>query len=102
MGGNDLQIYIGAKLIYEGIDPGLFNRIESDHCYGPDDGPFLFRGSPVVPARPGVPSRRDLETAGYQFPSRGRYPNHRGTGFKRGMGPRGGGPYGYGGTSLEW
>ncbi|KAI8572830.1 hypothetical protein RHMOL_Rhmol01G0230800 [Rhododendron molle] len=33
MGGNDLQIYVGAKLIYEGIDPGLFNRIESEHCY---------------------------------------------------------------------
>ncbi|KAI8530060.1 hypothetical protein RHMOL_Rhmol11G0025500 [Rhododendron molle] len=57
MGGNDRQIYVGAKLIYEGIDPGLFNRIESEHCYGPDDGPFLFRGNPVVPARPGVPSR---------------------------------------------
>lgn len=28
MGGNDLQIYVGAKLIYEGIDSGLFNRIE--------------------------------------------------------------------------
>ncbi|KAG5528731.1 hypothetical protein RHGRI_029405 [Rhododendron griersonianum] len=97
MGGNDLQIYVGAKLIYEGIDPGLFNRIESEHCYGPDDGPFLFRGNPVVPARPGVPSRQDLEAAGYQFPSRGRYPNHRGVGPRRGIGPRGGGPYGYGG-----
>ncbi|KAG5536479.1 hypothetical protein RHGRI_024044 [Rhododendron griersonianum] len=91
------EIYIGAKLIYEGIDPGLFNRIESEHCYGPDDGPFLFRGNPVVPARPGVPSRQDLEAAGYQFPSRWRYPNHRGVGPRRGMGPRGGGPYGYGG-----
>ncbi|KAF7153690.1 hypothetical protein RHSIM_Rhsim01G0057400 [Rhododendron simsii] len=72
MGGNDLQIYVGAKLIYEGIDPGLFNRIESEHCYGPDDGPFLFRGHPVVPARPGVPSSQELEAVGYQFPSRGR------------------------------
>ncbi|KAF7124306.1 hypothetical protein RHSIM_Rhsim12G0055600 [Rhododendron simsii] len=71
MGGNDLQIYVGAKLIYEGIDPGLFNRIESEHCYGPDDGPFIFRGHPVVPARPGVPSSQDLEAVGYQFPSRG-------------------------------
>ncbi|KAG5523743.1 hypothetical protein RHGRI_030657 [Rhododendron griersonianum] len=97
MAGNDLQIYVGAKLIYEGIDPGLFSRIESEHCYGPDDGPFLFRGNPVVPARPGVPSRQDLETAGYQFPSRGRYPNHRGVGHRGGMGPSGGGPYGYGG-----
>ncbi|KAG5541723.1 hypothetical protein RHGRI_021524 [Rhododendron griersonianum] len=97
MGGNDLQIYVGAKLIYEGIDPGLFNRIESAHCYGPDDGPFLFRGNPVVPARPGVPSHQDLEAVGYQFPSRGRYPNHRGVGPRRGMGPRGRGPYGYGG-----
>ncbi|KAG5560717.1 hypothetical protein RHGRI_003901 [Rhododendron griersonianum] len=96
MGGNDLQIYVGAKLIYEGIDPGIFNRIESEHCYGPD-GPFLFRGNPVVPARPGVPSHQDLEAAGYQFPSRGRYPNHRGVGPRRGMGPRGRGPYGYGG-----
>ncbi|KAG5533236.1 hypothetical protein RHGRI_027440 [Rhododendron griersonianum] len=83
MGGNDLQIYVGAKLIYEGIDPGLFNRIESAHCYGPDDGPFLFRGNPVVPARPGVPSHQDLEAVGYQFPSRGRYPNHRGVGPRR-------------------
>ncbi|KAF7149791.1 hypothetical protein RHSIM_Rhsim02G0196700 [Rhododendron simsii] len=66
MGGNDLQIYVGAKLIYEGIDPGLFNRIESEHCYGPDDGPFLFRGNPVVPARPGVPSCQDLEAVGAQ------------------------------------
>ncbi|KAG5554686.1 hypothetical protein RHGRI_012296 [Rhododendron griersonianum] len=97
MGGNDLQIYVGAKLIYKGIDPGLFNRIESEHCYGPDDGPFLFRGNPVVPARPGVPSHQDLEAVGYQFPSRGRYPNHRGVGPRRGMGPRGRGPYGYGG-----
>ncbi|KAG5533026.1 hypothetical protein RHGRI_027308 [Rhododendron griersonianum] len=97
MGGNDLQIYVGAKLIYEGIDPGLFNRIESEHCYGPDDGPFLFRGNPVMPARPGVPSHQDLEAEGYQFPSRGRYPNHRGVGPRRGMGPRGRGPYGYGG-----
>ncbi|KAF7144621.1 hypothetical protein RHSIM_Rhsim04G0124600 [Rhododendron simsii] len=97
MGGNDLQIYVGAKLIYEGIDPGLFHRIESEHCYGPDDGPFLFRGNPVVPARPGVPSCQDLEAAGYQFPSRGRYFSHRGTGFRRGIGPRGKGPYGYGG-----
>ncbi|KAG5542904.1 hypothetical protein RHGRI_015855 [Rhododendron griersonianum] len=97
MGGNDLQIYDGAKLIYEGIDPGLFNRIESEHCYGPDDGPFLFRGNPVVPARPGVPSHQDLEAVGYQFPNRGRYPNHRGVGPRRGMGPRGRGPYGYGG-----
>ncbi|KAG5533239.1 hypothetical protein RHGRI_027440 [Rhododendron griersonianum] len=91
------EIYVGAKLIYEGIDPGLFNRIESAHCYGPDDGPFLFRGNPVVPARPGVPSHQDLEAVGYQFPSRGRYPNHRGVGPRRGMGPRGRGPYGYGG-----
>ncbi|KAG5554687.1 hypothetical protein RHGRI_012296 [Rhododendron griersonianum] len=83
MGGNDLQIYVGAKLIYKGIDPGLFNRIESEHCYGPDDGPFLFRGNPVVPARPGVPSHQDLEAVGYQFPSRGRYPNHRGVGPRR-------------------
>ncbi|KAF7133551.1 hypothetical protein RHSIM_Rhsim09G0159700 [Rhododendron simsii] len=97
MGGNDLQIYVGAKLIYEGIDPGLFNRIESEHCYGPDDGPFLFRGHPVVPARPGVPSSQELEAAGYQFPSRGRYSNYRGAGSRRGMGPRGRGPYGYGG-----
>ncbi|KAF7152236.1 hypothetical protein RHSIM_Rhsim01G0036800 [Rhododendron simsii] len=97
MGGNDLQIYVGAKLIYEGIDPGLFNRIESEHCYGPDDGPFLFRGHPVVPARPGVPSSQELEAVGYQFPSRGRYSNYRGAGPRRGMGPRGRGPYGYGG-----
>ncbi|KAF7126508.1 hypothetical protein RHSIM_Rhsim11G0082000 [Rhododendron simsii] len=97
MGGNDLQIYVGAKLIYEGIDPGLFNRIESEHCYGPDDGPFLFRGHPVVPARPGVPSSQELEAVGYQFPSRGRYSNYRGAGSRRGMGPRGRGPYGYGG-----
>ncbi|KAF7115082.1 hypothetical protein RHSIM_RhsimUnG0066700 [Rhododendron simsii] len=81
MGGNDLQIYVGAKLIYEGIDPGLFNRIESEHCYGPDDGPFLFRGHPVVPARPGVPSSQELEAVGYQFPSRGRYSNYRGAGL---------------------
>ncbi|KAF7152449.1 hypothetical protein RHSIM_Rhsim01G0057100 [Rhododendron simsii] len=97
MGGNDLQIYVGAKLIYEGIDPGLFNRIESEHCYGPDDGPFLFRGHPVVPARPGVPSSQELEAVGYQFPSRGRYSNYRGAGPRRGIGPRGRGPYGYGG-----
>ncbi|KAG5552078.1 hypothetical protein RHGRI_010237 [Rhododendron griersonianum] len=97
MGGNDLQIYVGVKLIYKGIDPGLFHRIESEHCYGPNDGPFLFRGNPVVPARPGVPSCQDLEAAGYQFPSRGRYPNHRGAGFRRGIEPRGGGPYGRGG-----
>ncbi|KAF7113418.1 hypothetical protein RHSIM_RhsimUnG0128100 [Rhododendron simsii] len=97
MGGNDLQIYVGAKLIYEGIDPGLFHRIESEHCNGPDDGPFLFRGNPVVPARPGVPSCQDLEAAGYQFPSRGGYFSYRGAGFRRGIGPRGRGPYGYGG-----
>ncbi|XP_058179969.1 uncharacterized protein LOC131327899 [Rhododendron vialii] len=96
MGGNDLQIYVGAKLIYEGIDPGLFNRIESEHCYGPDDGPFLFRGHPVVPARPGVPSCQDLEAAGYQFPNQRRYPSQRGVGFRRDTGPRGRGPYGRG------
>ncbi|KAF7112463.1 hypothetical protein RHSIM_RhsimUnG0225400 [Rhododendron simsii] len=83
MGGNDLQIYVGAKLIYEGIDPRLFNRIESEHCYGPDDGPFLFRGHPVVPARPGVPFSQELEAVGYQFPSRGRYSNYRGAGSRR-------------------
>ncbi|KAF7154259.1 hypothetical protein RHSIM_Rhsim01G0036900 [Rhododendron simsii] len=97
MGGNNLQIYVGAKLIYEGIDPGLFNRIESEHCYGPNDGPFLFRGHLVVPARPRVPSCQDLEAVGYQFPSRGRYSNYRGAGSRRGMGQRGRGPYGYGG-----
>ncbi|KAF7140613.1 hypothetical protein RHSIM_Rhsim06G0123400 [Rhododendron simsii] len=87
MGGNYLQIYVGVKLIYEGIDPGLFHRIESEHCYGPDDGPFLFRGNPVVPARPRVPSCQDLEVAGYQFPSRGGYSSNRGAGFRRGIGP---------------
>ncbi|KAF7113899.1 hypothetical protein RHSIM_RhsimUnG0103900 [Rhododendron simsii] len=97
MGGNDLQIYVGAKLIYEGIDSGLFNRIELEHCYGPDDGLSLFRGNPVVPARPGVPSCQDLEAVGYQFPSRGGYSNYGGSGFRRGIGPRGRGPYGYGG-----
>lgn len=102
MSGNDLQIYVGAKLICEGIDPRLFNRIKSEHCYGPNDGPFLFRGHLVVPARLGVPSCQDLEAAGYQFPNRGRYPNHRGAGPRSDIGLRGGGPYGRGGTSLEW
>ena len=50
MGGNDLQIYVGPKRIYEGIDPGIFVPIESAHCYGPDDGPFLFKGMPVISA----------------------------------------------------
>ncbi|KAF7112375.1 hypothetical protein RHSIM_RhsimUnG0235400 [Rhododendron simsii] len=72
-----------------------FNTME--HYYGPDDGPFLFRGHLVVPARPGVPFSQDWEAVGYQFPSRGRYSSYRGAGSKRGMGPRGRGPYGYGG-----
>ncbi|KAF7130827.1 hypothetical protein RHSIM_Rhsim10G0127300 [Rhododendron simsii] len=97
MGGNDLQIYVGAKLIYEGIDPGLFNRIESDHCYRPNDGPFLFRGQPIKPARPGVPPSQNLEAVEYQFPNWGRYPMHKGVAPRRGVGPKGRGPYGHGG-----
>ncbi|KAI8555327.1 hypothetical protein RHMOL_Rhmol05G0166200 [Rhododendron molle] len=88
------QIYVGAKLIYEGIDPGIFVQMDSNYWYGPDDGPFLFRGSPIVPPRPGVPSYHDLEVAGYQFPSQGRYLNHKGSSFRSGIGPKGGGPYG--------
>lgn len=50
-----------------------------------------------MPARPGVPSFQDLEAIGYQFPSRGRYPNQKSVGSRRGIGPRGGSPYGCGG-----
>ncbi|KAF7133182.1 hypothetical protein RHSIM_Rhsim09G0074500 [Rhododendron simsii] len=35
-------------------------------------------GNLVVLAKPGVPSYHDLEAVGYQFPSQGRYLNHRG------------------------
>ncbi|KAI8529891.1 hypothetical protein RHMOL_Rhmol11G0009900 [Rhododendron molle] len=80
------QIYVGAKVIYEGIDLGIFVQMKSNYWYGLDDDPFLFRGNPVVPPRPGVPSYHDLEAVGYQFPSQGRYPNHRGAGFRRGVG----------------
>ncbi|KAF7152527.1 hypothetical protein RHSIM_Rhsim01G0085000 [Rhododendron simsii] len=55
MGSNDLQIYVGPKLIFEGEDAGIFIPSESLKWYGEDDGPFLFKGYPVIPALPGKP-----------------------------------------------
>ncbi|KAF7130261.1 hypothetical protein RHSIM_Rhsim10G0117300 [Rhododendron simsii] len=55
IGSNDLQIYVGPKLIFEGEDSGIFIPSESLKWYGEDYGPFLFKGYPVIPALPGKP-----------------------------------------------
>jgi hypothetical protein len=86
MGNKDLQIYVGPKLVYEGEDPGVFISSECIKWYGEDDGPFLFKGQPVIPDMPGKPDMNFLNSPMFTGGrGRGQYP--------RGRGMRGRGPY---------
>ncbi|KAF7137985.1 hypothetical protein RHSIM_Rhsim07G0114600 [Rhododendron simsii] len=49
------EIYVGPKLIFEDEDPEIFIPFELLKWYGEDDGPFLIKGYPVLPALPGKP-----------------------------------------------
>ncbi|KAF7133374.1 hypothetical protein RHSIM_Rhsim09G0135400 [Rhododendron simsii] len=75
--GEDLQIYVGPKLIFEGEDPGLFIPSESHRWFGEDDGTFLFKGYPVIPALPGKPDTSLI------YPPL--FMNERGRGFTQGV-----------------
>ena len=58
MANGDLQIFVGAKMIYDGLDPGVFGP-PMDDLYGPGDGLFLVNGDPVRPSKSAAPSIYD-------------------------------------------
>lgn len=62
MANGDLQIFIGAKMIYDGLDPGVFGP-PLENVYGPGDGPFLVKGDPMIPPKVSIPRIYDEEAA---------------------------------------